>query len=196
MDELESFGARFWEQQYVKGLTSGEGSRGCAAAFKARVINDFLTAHQIRNVIEFGCGDGHQLGLINYPRYTGYDVSLKAVQMCTELYKNDSAKCFQHIGNYDGRRGDLTLSLDVIYHIIEYEIFDQYMCRLFDASTRYVCIYAVDVDDHPSTREACMYHRKFSTWVAANKPEFRLILEIANECGYNTGFYFYERMRT
>jgi hypothetical protein len=36
----------------------------------------------VRSAIEFGCGDGHQLTLVDYPRYTGVDVSETIVRHC------------------------------------------------------------------------------------------------------------------
>ena len=45
------------------------------AAFKAEVPNDFVRARGIDSVIEFGCGDGAQLALAEYPAYVGIDVS-------------------------------------------------------------------------------------------------------------------------
>lgn len=37
--------------------------------------NDFVRARGIDSVIEFGCGDGAQLALAEYPAYGGIDVS-------------------------------------------------------------------------------------------------------------------------
>lgn len=43
-------------------------------------------------------------------------------------------------------KGDLALSLDVIYHLIEDEIFEKYMKDVFRASTKYVIIYSTDFE--------------------------------------------------
>ncbi len=60
---------KYWEQRYAVGGNSGVGSYGKFANFKAEVINKFVREHKIKSVIEFGCGDGNQLKLANYPSY-------------------------------------------------------------------------------------------------------------------------------
>ena len=51
----------FWESRYQRGETSGGGSYGRLAQFKAQTLNRFVEENEIASVIEFGCGDGHQL---------------------------------------------------------------------------------------------------------------------------------------
>src|SRR5690348_11631317 len=53
----------YWEQRYLAGGTSGAGSFGRLAQFKAETINAFASRANIQTVIEFGCGDGRQLRL-------------------------------------------------------------------------------------------------------------------------------------
>ncbi len=67
-----AFDARaYWENRYRRGGTSGAGSEGALADYKARFVNDFVAEHRIDSVIEFGCGDGRQLEGMRYPRYLG-----------------------------------------------------------------------------------------------------------------------------
>ena len=83
---------RYWENRYLSGGNSGDGSYGKYAEFKAKVLNDFVKENQIKEVIEFGCGDGNQLSLAKYPKYTGIDVSGKAIDLCITKHKNDPKK--------------------------------------------------------------------------------------------------------
>src|SRR5664279_5085962 len=76
----------FWESVYVNGGTSGPGSYGRLAEFKAEVLNEFVHAKNIASVIEFGCGDGAQLQLAKYPRYVGVDVAARSVARCSSLF--------------------------------------------------------------------------------------------------------------
>lgn len=62
---------RYWRRRYRKHRTSGLGSYGAFAQFKAQVINDFLHSHQVESAIEFGCGDGSQLAICEYSDYLG-----------------------------------------------------------------------------------------------------------------------------
>jgi hypothetical protein len=63
--------ARYWERNYAGGGTSGAGSYDALALGKAVFLNEFVRAHEIGSVIEFGCGDGNQLSLADYPAGPG-----------------------------------------------------------------------------------------------------------------------------
>lgn len=65
----------YWEARYSQDGDSGSGSIGRLARFKAEFLNSFVLEHDVGSVIEFGCGDGRQLQLAEYPRYIGLDVS-------------------------------------------------------------------------------------------------------------------------
>ena len=67
--------AQYWDDRYRLAGNSGAGSYGRLADFKANVLNEFVAREKIASVVEFGCGDGNQLSLSRYPRYTGFDVS-------------------------------------------------------------------------------------------------------------------------
>lgn len=43
---------------------------------------------------------------------------------------------------------DLSLSLDVIYHLVEDEVFETYINTLFKSARRYVIIYSSNSDDN------------------------------------------------
>src|SRR5690625_3159471 len=108
----------YWEERYSAGGTSGVGSYGKFAHFKADVLNDFVENQQIGSVIEFGCGDGNQLELAEYPMYTGYDVSETVIELCRERFSDDPKKRFRLMEEYSGEQAELALSLEVIYHQI------------------------------------------------------------------------------
>lgn len=168
----------YWERRYAGGKTSGSGSYGRLAAYKADLLNNFVKNHEVTSVIEFGCGDGNQLTLAEYPRYIGYDVSMTAIAKCREIFSNDPSKEFHLISEYTGGKADLVLSLDVIYHLVEDDLFDSYMHMLFDAADRYVIIYSSndqfmrDVNQH-------VRHRRFTDWTA-KRSGFRLLSRIEN----------------
>ncbi len=171
-----SSSSNYWEERYRKGGTSGTGSYGRIARFKAEVLNDFVSQNGITSVIEFGSGDGNQLALAEYPAYVGVDISETAVRACRERFAEDPSKSFVTVSRYDGQVAELTLSLDVIYHLVEDETYETYMKSLFDASERFVIIYGSD-KDLPG-RWPHVRHRKFTDWVATNRPGFKLTTKI------------------
>lgn len=177
-------GTRFyWEQRYRAGGNSGPGSYGRLARFKADVLNEFVKKHGVQSVIEFGCGDGHQLGLAEYPAYVGLDVSPAAVERCIERFRDDASKGFflhAHKAFRDPQHllsADAALSLDVIYHLSEDDVFDEYMTHLFDAAKRFVVVYS---SNHDEPVAAYLRHRRFTAWIERNRPGWVLFDEVIN----------------
>lgn len=85
---------------------------------------------------------------------------------------------------YTNETAELTLSLDVIYHLIEDNVFFTYMKRLFDSSTRFVIIYSSNTDKRARLQAAHVRERKFSKWIEQNKSEWKLIQHIPNRYSY------------
>jgi hypothetical protein len=192
---------KYWDLRYKSGGTSGVGSVGELAEFKAEIINSFVSENRIQTVIEFGCGDGGQLRLARYPSYVGFDVSSQAVSRCRQIFKGDPAKSFEIMGKYAGERAQLTLSLDVIYHLVEDEVFESHMIHLFDAAEAYVIIYSSDTAENPEPQPPHQRHRKFTSWIETNRPEWRLARHTKNRYPYRgeeipgslCDFFIYER---
>lgn len=193
--------AEYWEKRYSTGGNSGVGSYAFFAEFKADVLNRFVDAHDVRTVIEFGCGDGNQLRLAKYPTYLGFDVSKTVIATCQDTYKSDTGKSFRLMNEYKQEHADLTLSLDVIYHLVEEDVFDQYMRTLFSASDRFVIIYASDSDDNRGYEGTHIRHRKFTKWIQKNRPDWHLLEHLPNRYPYRgdyrkgsfADFYIYEK---
>jgi hypothetical protein len=192
---------RYWEQRYAGGRDSGPGSTGHMAAFKAGILNTFIKTNHIKTIIEYGCGDGMQLELASYPDYTGFDVSPSAIALCKEKFKANKTRIFKSMSEYKGERAELTLSLDVIYHLVEDNIFHRYMERLFSSSDGYVIIYSSNTDKNVMDQPKHIKHRKFTKWVEGHAPGWKLIEHIPNQYPYNrpdgTGsfadFYIYKK---
>ena len=178
----------YWEQRYSSGGNSGAGSYEKFAEFKAEIINNFISKHDIKTVIEFGSGDGNQLLLSNYPSYIGFDVSQTVIDLCKAKFSNDTTKTFKRLNKYAGEVSDLSLSLDVIYHLIEDEIFENHMQTLFKAASRYVIIYASDTDENSEYKGTHVKHRKFTKWIQENIPNWQLIEHIPNRYPYNGNY--------
>jgi SAM-dependent methyltransferase len=193
----------YWTSRYEDGRNSGAGSYGNLARFKADVLNDLVNERDIQTVIEFGCGDGNQLALARYPKYVGYDVSLVALSLCRAMFAGDASKEFFLVEDYDARKADLSMSLDVIYHLTEDRVFDAYMRRLFGAALQYVVIYSSNQEQPIEPVSIHVRHREFTKWVAREAgPDWRLAEKIPNAFPYNgdntwtsfADFYVFERV--
>jgi hypothetical protein len=199
-----SSSAQYWRGRYNKGGLSGAGSYGRLAQFKADVINGFVVDRAITSVVELGCGDGAQLELGCYPRYTGIDVSSEAVALCKRRFEKDASKqfCEYSIGRRRKIKGDLSLSLDVIYHLVEDEVYQDYMRWLVDAAERFICVYSsnVNLPGHvPHVRHHC-----FTEWFETHATDWKLTRHVHNSFPYDfnhpdetswADFYFFERGR-
>ena len=195
----ETFSSReYWENRYATGGNSGEGSYDKLAKFKAEFLNDFVATNNISRIVEFGCGDGNQLSLAKYPEYIGLDVSPTIVKKIMKNFSNDKTKsfflydsdCFQdHLGVLNG---DLTLSLDVIYHLIEDDIYHAYMTNLFSTG-RYTIIYSTNFDQNLAKH---VKHRKFSDWISENMKGWKLLKQVNNRYPELSGaqFFIFEKV--
>jgi hypothetical protein len=196
--------ASFWEAEYRKGGTSGPGSYGRLAEFKAEILNEFVRTKNVRTVIEFGCGDGAQLQRASYPEYVGVDVAPASIARCSALFAQDPTKRFYLADCLPKDSGmfDLALSLDVIYHLVEDSVFDAYMGRLFSVAQYYVIIYASNYE--ALTQATHVRHRKFTDWIAKNARGWQPGRFVANRFPYDVkrpdetshaDFYFFVRQR-
>ncbi len=204
IEPLKSFSGSedYWIKRYNSGGNSGAGSYHKLAKFKSDILNDIIKNNQISTIIEYGCGDGNQVRSSKYPSYIGFDVSSIAIKNCRDIFSNDSTKTFKIMNAYANEKAELTLSLDVIYHLIEDDVFYTYMERLFNSSTKLVVIYSSDIEKQYRYQASHVKHRKFSTWVKKNKPEWEMSLHIPNIYPYsdnNTNgsfadFYIYNKV--
>lgn len=189
----------YWEDRYAKGGNSGAGSYGREAEWKAEIVNDWVAELGVASVVDLGCGDGNQLGLAKYPRYLGLDPSATAVRMCMERFADDPTKSFIA---YDPAaladpagwlRGDLALSQEVIFHLIEEALFENYMNRLFQSADRYVviCSNATSGSEQGPTER----HRDFTKWIEQNQPEWELEkrVEPPSDINLMSSFFLYKK---
>jgi hypothetical protein len=174
----------YWEERYAGGGTSGRGSYGELADYKAKFLNEFVSNQGVTSVIEFGCGDGSQLSLAQYPNYIGLDVARTAIALCSMRFAKDRTKSFflyepgAFVDQHSVFRAQLALSLDVIYHLTEDAIFESYMRHLFAAAERFVIAYSSNIES-PDV-EPHIRHRDFTSWIAAMLPEWRLAQRVPN----------------
>ncbi len=144
-------GKIYWERRYARGGDSGAGSSGKLAAYKAEVVNRCVKTHTIKSVVEFGCGGGQQLSLANYPSYIGLDISKTAVEQCRVLFANDPSKSFEiyapNLFNPAEFQADTAISLEVIFHLTEEDVYQKYLQDLFASARRWAVIFSSDEAD-------------------------------------------------
>ncbi|MEM9829423.1 MAG: hypothetical protein AAF944_02235 [Bacteroidota bacterium] len=181
----------YWEHRYATGGNSGAGSYGEQAIAKADIINQFVEKNSIESVIELGCGDGNQLTLANYPQYIGLDVSRTAITMCYSKFSTDTDKSFFYYepqffhDNLGVFNADLVLSLEVIFHIIEDDLYSLYLNHLVRMSKKYILVFGTNEDrsvhlDKTGAAQQHLKHRKFSEDILGLNKNIELMRVIDN----------------
>ena len=163
------------------------------------MLNAFVARHGVRSAIELGCGDGNQLGLLRLAEYTGVDVSATALAACRARYADDPTKRFVDPAGAAGLRAELALSLDVIYHLVEDEVYDAYLGSLFGAATRFVAIYSSDDEATEAVPGSHVRHRRFGDavaerfggWVPLERVPNRYPFRGDHRTGSFSDFHFY-----
>lgn len=197
----------FWNEHYLRNGNSGTGSYNRLAEFKAEIVNEFITSRGIQSVAEIGCGDGNQLSLIHYLNYVGIDVSEVIIEKDRERFRNFQNYSFFHSlterEKYIHRSFDMTISMDVIFHLLEDDVFQAYMDDLFTLAGKYVVIYSSNHEEYTGWPE--YRHRNFTGYVSEHYPQWELIRYIPNNYPYKIGqeettsasdFYIYQKKDT
>lgn len=119
--------AEFWNERYrlFPQLGSGPGSRGYAARYKNRLVKKTLIEHEVRDIVDIGCGDLCWLdqNILEGRSYVGLDISTVAIERAKAAYP------FLQFATYDVTsrpldvEGDLVVSFDVLLHQIEIRTF-------------------------------------------------------------------------
>lgn len=136
----------YWDNRYKNNGNSGQGSRGDLAKYKADFLNSFITQNDINSMIEFGCGDGYQIGLLISTKYLGFDVAKSSIELCKKRFVFDYSKSFllyepRYFINNDFISADLVTCLDVLYHIIDENDYFKTVQDIFNSAKKYVILY-------------------------------------------------------
>lgn len=189
----------YWEHRYSKNGNSGLGSHDTLQTkFKSDYVNNLITNNNIKTVVELGSGDGNQLKMFKgYESYTGYDVSKTIIEKCQLEFSNDISKKFINNIQDIKEKYDLALSLDVIYHLVEKDVYYTYLEKLFSCSD-IICIYTTNIKSTEWGGHVIL--RSLDDYVDKYQKGFTLIdksMWVANYINpkYKLGFYTYKKIK-
>ena len=204
--------SNYWNSRYAAKQNSGPGSYNRLARFKARFINDFVESNDITSIVELGCGDGAQLSLAHYPSYTGLDISPVVIDICKNKFRNDATKHFSVYdpSNFDAEtyHSKLAISLDVIYHLSNDDIYHAYLRDLFSISAQFIIIYSNSSDNYiqgVNERAEYVRFRNVIADIQSMFQEWQLVDAFPNAYPFNLSipettsfadFYIFERSPT
>jgi hypothetical protein len=178
----------YWNIRYIGGGNSGSGSYGRLGIYKSDVLNTLIKEFGIESVLDLGCGDGEIASRIDAPNYLGFDVSEAGVQIASEKCISQVSKRFTTSQSLLGK-AEMTISLDVLYHLIDDNEYFDYLDNLFGRSEKFVVIYTWDFDlanryvssypDHIKTRRVLQdIESRFGH-------EFRLLRRLENPYSFS-----------
>ena len=188
----------YWKVRYRASGDSGLGSYGTYCQNKANVLNQILERFQIEDVIEFGCGDGNQLKYYQVKKYLGLDISDDAILRCREIFKADRSKSFMQ---YNPRAffnsGDIfaataAISIDVIFHLVEDQVFAKYMEDLFSCAERYVIISSSNHSNNHGGKPHVKHHM-FTDYIDHKWKEWKLVWKDEGQGEFDKPFYVFEK---
>lgn len=167
----------YWEDRYKKGGNSGNGSYGKVANEKTRFISNFIKENNIKSMVEYGCGDGNNLKLLSDDNpnliITGVDVSKSAIKICKSKLPNHF---FFTTSEFKPSKADLIVSLEVIFHLVEDHIYEEYMDSLTSTGSEWLIILSPNIDEsHKNDRYT--RKRKYTNSIYL-KGRYNLISEI------------------
>ncbi len=175
----------YWNDRYGKGGNSGAGSYGRLRDYKLRIINGLIKEYEVGTLVDIGCGDGSVASGIHVDGYTGLDISEQALAVCRKAVKikNSSFFTIQEF-SYEGKVFDMALSMDVIFHLIEEDLFREHIESLFKLAGKLVVVYSSDREDDGTTAKH-LKHRKFTSYIGDNIKGWELVRVIPNEFPFN-----------
>lgn len=142
------FERNFWNRQYTEGRGSGPGSKGEMLQYKIDFLNKFIDKHSIKTMTDFGCGDGKLMSKLKIEddKYMGIDISEKAIDLCKIFRPKSHFKCcpFPELNTIGAFVRDISICIDVLFHIIDIEELKLALTQIFDLSERYVVLYTMN----------------------------------------------------
>lgn len=199
MKQIHYTPAGYWDRRYRDGRTSGAGSEGDEGAYKAAYLSKFLADHDVKTVVDWGCGDGQVLELVEFPagtQYVGVDVSPTIVERMRA--KGLGPRCLFHTPDSfrTGTRTqlELALSFDVLFHFPDDVDYFSYLLSLFGSAERYVMIYATNYAGGRTARH--VFRREFTPDIAERFPDWELTtVETPLREGL-ASFFVYEKVQS
>lgn len=132
--------AEYWENRYKRGGTSGRGSIGELGKWKWEVIEKF--AKPTDDLIDVGCGDLSFWTGRDFPgRYTGIDVSQTIIERNRKSRPNLKFLCSSADELVDIGTAGIVFCLDVLFHIMDDQIYEKTLSNLTKYSSDWIFIY-------------------------------------------------------
>lgn len=160
---------------------------GEAAQEKADFVNRIIEEFRPRTIIDWGCGDGEVIKRLhlNISKYYGVEISPFMVLKLSKKFNRDFCRFSSPKKARNLKwRGELSMSLDVMFHLVNPIEYREYLANLFGTSDQLVLIKSPDETRNGMNRH--VLYRKWTPDVAKLFPSWKLVRNVED-------WYLYER---
>jgi len=195
----------YWDRRYAEGMSSSsvddvyvDSVAGLPVSYHVRtkllvlILEELLGP--VNSVLDLGVGDGTQAALllmfaVQINDFVGVDISPSIVEQVGEAFAKEPRLAARQLKmafhSYDGfslpaaisqRQFDLVLSLEVLMHVVEDDLYHAYLMLLFGSSRSYVIIQSPNTHSNLLSRH--MRLREFTDWVAHHARDWERIGQI------------------
>lgn len=132
----------YWTERYRSGGNSGSGSAGRNLAFKANFVRDFLVKHQLREVLDIGCGNGGIIPSLPEINYHGIDFAKPAIDYCQAKWGETGSRKFTHVTEVQGNSAsaEVVLVLEVLMHITDDKDYERFLRACLSMAEKFVVL--------------------------------------------------------
>lgn len=127
------------------------------------------------------------------------DVSSRAIEICKNHYHDDGSKQFAEIDPLQelslDKKYDCALSIDVLYHLVEQDVYEMHLRNVFASAEKYVIIYAWDTEEQGDMNISVhLKPRKFTHYISEKFKNWDLIGKVKQIYDDSSSdFFFYEK---
>lgn len=173
--------AQYWNTRYAGGYGTGNGSKGRLKEFKLQSVQKIVDDYAVKSVVDVGCGDGSQLAGLKVAEYRGLDISDVAIGQASKLTNEHRIySTMDEDAIAKSKVAELAVSLDVVSHLTDDEVFEAHIRLLFHLASKYVLIYGPNRTGEGLQLARHMKFREFVLWIEKNIKGAELIHEIPN----------------
>ena len=163
--------AAYWERRYQSGGTSGPGSQGQEARYKAQLVTDAVRDYGIQSILDLGSGDGVVAAMLPAALdYVGFDPAPTAVSRA-QLAAPDR----RFTASIPPQPFDATLSMDVLFHLVADDDYKKYLDLVFCRPLRFAMVYGTCEDRRGAP------HVRHRDWLRDVPPTFQLLASQASD---------------
>ena len=135
------------------GMGSGPGSAPAYTERFRAFLADFMRKHDVKTVVDYGCGDWQWAKLVDWPTYQGFDIVPSLVERLQREHGSDriSFQAVEDVSVFEPPECDLLICKDVLQHLPNAEAVD--MIARFSKRAKYV-LWVNDRHPNPAMNNA------------------------------------------